>query len=139
VATLTADKEVSYKEAGLDAYAMADNVHLFKGSLICVNSSGYAVDGATTAGNICVGVAYENVDNTLTGHTAGGKNIRVQSGKTFQLGAAGMSQAAVGQDVFLVDDQTVGLAPQTNSILVGKVRRYVSSTSVWVYIPGWHT
>jgi hypothetical protein len=135
MAVLTADKQVTYKHSEIAAYAMADNVHLYKGALICVNSSGYAVDATEVSAISCVGVAYENVDNTVTGHTAGGRSIRVQSGKTFLLGATGMSQAAVGQAAFLVDDQTVGLAPQSPAIFVGIIRSYVSSTSVWVYIP----
>lgn len=131
---LAADKQYSRKEAGLKAYPVADNVNIYKGALTMKNAAGFADAATDTAGTLCLGVAYERTDNTLTGHVVGGKTIRVESGGHVLLVGSGFSQASVGLPVYVVDSGTVGLA-STNSIYVGDVSEYVSATSAWIFIP----
>jgi hypothetical protein len=129
---LSKNAELTYKETELKAYPIADNVHIYKGALVCVNSSGYAVPGADTAGYRFVGVAHAECDNTLTGHAAGLKDVLVDN-KRFQLPATSISLAMTGQMMYLVDDATVDdIAGVTNKIAVGELDEYVSATSGWV-------
>lgn len=131
MAALTADANLVSTEAQLYAYPMADNIRIYKDSLVCVNASGYAVVGADTAGYQFVGHAYEDVDNTTTGHSAGGKSIRVYTDRIVTQPATGMGQSSVGQPVFVSDSATVCLqSGSTNNIMVGLVVGYHSATSV---------
>lgn len=133
---LAANYQFASKQNGVKSYPVADNVHIYKGSIVCVNSSGYAVPGANTAAYVTVGIADEEVDNTLTGHAAGLKRVRVISGRHFLMNdvTADLTQAKVGLVVYVTDSGNVSLS-ESNSIAVGIVTEYVSSTQAWVYIP----
>ena len=137
---LSADLNVQTKSGtGLDLkqYPVEDNVKIYNGGLVAIDSSGYARPARNNATDRIVGVAYEQVDNTLTGHAAGGKKVRVYSGGHFLLTTASAAQAWVGTVVYALDDatvrQTVG-----NGNFVGIVTEYVSATQVWVFIPSDH-
>jgi hypothetical protein len=133
----TVDRATTYKSASdeIRSYPVADNVIVVKGALVSINSSGYAITSADTTSTVCVGIAMEHVDNTLTGHTAGGKSVRVRSGCEVLLVGVSLTQAAVGLAALIVDNQTVQTGATTNSIHAGKVSQYVSATSCWVDIP----
>lgn len=129
---LIADANVVSRQDGLKHYPIAANVRIFKGSHVCISAAGYAVVGAIGAGRY-VGVAFENVDNTLVGNVAGGKNIRVMSGRHFNLVGTGFAQSSVGQIAYLADSGAVTLTPNANP--VGMITEYVSATQVAVYVP----
>lgn len=60
---------------------VTDNVHIYKGSLVGIDSAGRArpmTVSATTA--ICVGRAEEDADNTVVGHSAGGISVTIRQG-----------------------------------------------------------
>lgn len=130
---LSADKLAPEKEGRQHSYPAGVDV-LYKGGLICLDTNGYALAAADTAGYVCVGVAGENVDNS--GGSAGDLKVKVRSGRKFELAATGMAQSSVGQMAYVLDDATVALASGvTNSIPVGRITRYISSTKVEVTIP----
>lgn len=129
---LSANTIIARKDGVIQAYPCKDNVHVYKGALVCVNTSGYACPAADTIGYRFVGIAMEECDNTLTGHTAGGKDVLVEGGR-FLLTATSISQAMVGQMMYIVDDATVDdYSGCSNFIAVGKLDEYVSATSGWV-------
>lgn len=129
---LSANTIIARKEGIMQAYPAADNVHIYEGALVCVNTSGYALPGADTAGYKFVGVAWEECDNTLTGHAAGGKNVLVDQGR-FLLPATSITLPMVGSKMYLVDDATIDdIAGVTNKVEVGVLDEYVSATSGWV-------
>lgn len=131
---LSADANYLEKsDAQICAYPIADNIVIYKGSLVCLNSSGYLIVGASGAGNLFVGYAMEKVDNTTTGHAAGRYNVRVRSGRRILLTSSGLTQASVGLPVFLSDSGLVTLTP--NAQCVGIITEYVSATQAWVYVP----
>ncbi len=132
-AALSADVGVPRKEAGLQSYPVEDNVTIYKGALVCVNESGYIVPAADTDGYRFKGVSYENVDNTITGHSQGGLNVRVLTDGVHLLTATSITQAMVGRYVYVVDDATFDES-STNKICVGRLVEYVSTTSGWVDI-----
>jgi hypothetical protein len=133
---LSADANIQSKDLPtILSYPVEDNVKIYKGAIVAIDTSGYATNAADTASFVVVGIADEDVDNTVSGHTAGGLNIRVVSGRAFLLTAASMTQAKVGAEALVSDDATVVTSGTTNSIKVGRVVSYVSATQVWVYIP----
>ena len=132
-AVLTADRNTSSKETPLLSYPVGVDI-LYKGALVCVNASGYLMAAADTAGySRVVGVADEKVDNS--GGSAGDLNCRVRSGRAFQFGATSITQAMLGQTMYVVDDQTFDDSDQDNAIVAGVLVQYVSTTSGWLHIP----
>ncbi len=60
---LGANRELDrYVDQELRRYAVAEGAHVYKGGFVGVNASGYA--RALTAGDRCVGIAYEEADNS---------------------------------------------------------------------------
>ncbi len=131
---LSADRETKRKEGELLELPVAGSTKIYKGSLVALNTSGYAVPGADTANFIFAGVAHEQADNSGSA-TNGAKTVRVLGKGIFSFAASGMAITNVGTAVFIVDDQTVGLAATTtNDIPCGKIADFESATEVWVDI-----
>lgn len=132
---LAADRETQYKEApGIKRYLVKTGVTIYKGGLVCIESSGgYAVPGADTANYRCVGVAEETV---AAGSAASGTyGIRVRSG-LFLLAATSITQAMVGSAMYVKDDQTFD-DTSSNGVFAGILVEYVSTTSGWIWVfPG---
>lgn len=128
---LTKDRNTTRKDGGLAAYGVAANAKIFAGSLVCLNTDGYAAPGANTAGFKFVGVAKEYVDNT--GGANGAKNVTVWRNGAFDFTAAGMAITDVGSPVFVSDDQTVAKVT-TIGVGCGIITEVESATKVWVDI-----
>lgn len=136
MAALTADKEVTQSLAGLYAFPVAASTTIYKGAMVCLNSSGYLVPAADTAGYVFVGIAYERVDNSAG--SAGDRWCRVLGEGVFPVVTAGASQAWLGQAAYITDDQTVNVTGGTNKVLCGYVARYDSATAIYIRIcPFW--
>jgi predicted RecA/RadA family phage recombinase len=133
MANLTADREDFRKEGELVQLPVAASTKLFKGSIVALDSSGYAVKGQDTASTPVAGIAYEQSDNSAG--AAGDKKIRVWRTGVFSLPCASATQAWVGQTVYAVDDNLVALADTTtNDQPVGTVVEFVSATEVKVQV-----
>lgn len=130
---LTADKDVDRKLSGLQSIPVEDDVVIYKGALVNTNSSGYLKAGADTITEKFMGIAYEKKDNSVSGHSQGGISCRVHTEGVFLLVCTSITQAMVGQYLFLKDDQTVDDS-STNLICVGRLVQYVSATLGWVDI-----
>jgi hypothetical protein len=132
---LTADKFVQDFEGLELSIPMADAIKIYKGSIVCYDTSGYANIGADTASFVCAGIALETVDNNIAGHTAGGQNIRVMTGRRFRLVFNGTAtQATVGQQVYVHDSGSVDITA-TNYVGVGQVVFFHSAHDVDVEVP----
>lgn len=106
---LTQDFDCPRIDGKVRSVPMAANVKIYKGALV-VMSGGYAAPGSTALNLIALGRALETVDNT--GGAAGAKNIRVERGCfAWNAGPAGdaITQANIGQQAYIIDDNTVGL------------------------------
>jgi hypothetical protein len=133
---MTANKDVARKEGRVESFAVEDDVHIYKGALVALNASGYLEPASDAADKVLAGVAYEECDNTLDGHSQGGKSCRVERTGVFKLGASSVAQALVGRRVYVVDDATVD-ETTNHSLLAGVVVEAVSSTVCWVDVgPG---
>jgi len=130
---LTEDRNTQRKDGELIPLPVVADDCIYGGSLVAVNADGYLNPGSDTAGLIFAGVADARADNT--GGAAGDITCNVRRRGCYLFAIAAATQANVGDVVYLVDDQTVGLAATTtNDIACGKIVEYYSATKVWVDI-----
>ena len=117
---LTANREVKFfASQELIDLPVDDNVVIYKGALVGRNrSSGYA--RALTAGDEFLGVAYQQADNTVTGHTAGGIDVRLHQAIDIVHTLTGVVTGDIGKDIYASDDETLTLTPTSNS-RIGRV------------------
>jgi len=127
----TEDINTRRKEQGDYSYPVAASTTIYLGTLVCIDSNGYAIPAAQGASNTVVGVAREQV----TAVAAGSERVMVDRG-VFLLACTAITQAMVGRTMFVVDDQTVDDAVGANSTKAGVLEEYVSATSGWVRIGG---
>jgi hypothetical protein len=130
---MTSNKDIARKEGRIEAFPVEDSVHIYKGALVALNAAGYLEPASDAAGKVLAGVAYEECDNTLDGHSQGGKTCRVTRVGVFKLEASSVAQALVGRKVYVVDDATVD-ETTSHSLLAGVVVEVLSSTAAWVDI-----
>lgn len=131
---LTEDR-VLQKSDGVELdFPMAASEKIFGGALACVNAAGYALEGSDTAGLIFQGIAMSQEDNSSGGNGDKSVVLRRRGLALVNMGTA-ISQANVGDNVFLVDDQTVDLtANVTNHIFCGVIAKYVTTLLAWIDI-----
>ncbi len=134
MAATTTDRDSKRSDGKLKSMKMS-NVKIPKGVLACINTSGYVTNGADTASFLFAGVSYECVDNSAG--SAGDKEIRIdKTGEhTFAFGAGNASQASVGKEVCITDNQTVDdAATTTNDAKCGVIAEVISASQVRVRI-----
>ena len=139
-AATTAKFDTAKSPNGLLSVPMADNEKIFKGDIVRINAAGYATSAGTPAtADMFIGVATESVDNTVTGHTAGGLNITVDAERgsihTFKFASGGITDR--GTLAYLdvaTDAQTVIGSAGTHAVTVGAIVEYISATRVRVAI-----
>lgn len=131
MAALTAKRLTESRNAGNPIkYKMADNVTIYAGGLVMINSSGLAQAAAASASNNgCVGVAAE----TVTNPSGGTKDIEVLEGE-FKFAAASVAQANVGEIMYASDDQTVDETQGANEPRAGIMTEFISTTSCWLRV-----
>jgi len=135
LAALTADRSTEHKgEEFIIQLPVKASTKIYKGSLVTIDATGYALPSADTAATFVAGIALEQVDNSSG--ASGAKFIRVAANVMALLNVTGaFNQADVGKTCFVSDDNTVSVVATTNNIKVGRVLIRVSATSAWVYIP----
>jgi hypothetical protein len=105
---------------------------IYAGSLVMVKSDGYAYPASNSAtSNVVMGVAKKTVKNTAAAGgsgASGAKWVEVEWG-IFDFAATSISQASVGLQMMVVDDQTFD-ETGTNSVECGVcVELYPGSTT----------
>lgn len=130
---LTEDLAIERRDGVLLEFDVAGSETIYGGSLVCVGADGYAVSGADTSGLIFEGVATERVDNSSGAD--GDKKVELLRRGLFKCAIAAAAIANIGDNVFVVDDQTVGLVATTdNDVFCGIIAGVIDSTHVWVDI-----
>lgn len=134
MANQTAHRDYKRQQSESVAYKAAAVGPLYIGSMINLNTSGYAKKASDTASELFVGVLREKVDNSAG--AAGDKDAIVYTEGAFEFAFSGTAaQVDVGKKVYVVDDQTVALAATTtNDVLVGRITEVVSAGVVRVKI-----
>lgn len=116
---------------------IAADTKIFAGALVCLSATGYATPGATAATLVADGVAQETVDNT--GGAAAAKTVKVHKGCFRFANSAStdaITRAEIGDDCFIVDDQTVAKTNGGDPVTRSKAGRImdVDAVGVWVLI-----
>lgn len=108
-------------------------VHIYAGGFVCVNTGhGYAIPGADASGNLCMGIAESEADNTLG--DSGDITVRVRRTGVFLMAATSIAITSQGVVMYVVDDQTFDETTPGNSVKAGVLVKYVSATSGWIDI-----
>lgn len=133
-AAATAAVDTPKKAGIIQNFGVATNTRIFAGTMVALNSSGYAVPAADTSGYIVIGRASKTVDNR-TGQAGAGDNaaltIDVERG-VFGWSSSGITDdSSVGAVAYVVDDHTVAATSTTYTIIAGTVVDY-SDGKVWV-------
>jgi hypothetical protein len=129
MAALTQDRNTATREGRSYSLGVAASTKVYAGSMVAVNSSGYAVPAADTSGLKVVGRAEEQVDNSSGAN--GDKSVLVREG-VFKFAASGLTVADVGKPAFISDDQTVSVSATTNNVCAGVIEQVDSATGAWV-------
>ncbi len=114
---------------------IAANVKIWQGAIVALSATGYATPGATATTLVADGIAVQTVDNT--GGSAAAFKAPVRKG-TFRFANSAstdaITRAEIGDDCWIVDDQTVaktnGGDPATRS-KAGRIMD-VDAQGVWV-------
>lgn len=117
---LTADRDVRfYTSQELIDLPVQDGVRIWKGALVGLNTSGgYA--RPLVAGDLFLGIAYGQVDNTGVDHAAGQVRVRLHQMIDIVHALPGVTRGDVGGSVYASDDATLTLTAASNS-RVGRV------------------
>lgn len=118
----------------LQKYPVAASTTIYAGSMVMINSAGYAVPAAAAANNKgTVGVAVATVDNSSG--SAGDLDVSAQEGE-FLFEGDSLDQANLGDIMFSMDDQTVGddATATGDEPRCGRLTEFVSATSGWLRI-----
>lgn len=117
------------------SYGVYTNTIIYAGSIVCLNSSGYAVAGADASGNVVIGRACKTVDNRVNATGAGDSGaltIEVERGVFgWKQSGTAISDTTVGSFAYVLDSQTVTNASAGNAIIAGIIVDY-SDGYVWV-------
>jgi hypothetical protein len=118
---------------------IADNVKIYPGALVVLNSSGYAEPATAAASKIAVGRCASNtiLDNTVAGHAAGALNVPIDCGAFLWDNKAGdlLTQAQAGGPAWIEDDHTVRLT-STSSSCAGRFLGFEGTQCIVATFPG---
>ncbi len=111
---LSANREVDrYVDQELRSYQAAASAHVYKGGFVGLDSNGYA--RALAAGDVCVGLAYEECDNS--DGSDGDKSVRVYTQGDFLHALSSVALTNIGDAVYASDDQTLTFTSTDNSLV----------------------
>lgn len=132
---LAAERGTKSRDGKTFSRAIAANVKIYQGALVCLTAAGYATPGAVATTLIADGMALATVDNSVG--AAGALSVEVEKGVfQFKNSAAGdaITIAELGDDCYVVDDETVAKTNggATRSI-AGKIVD-LDAQGVWVRI-----
>jgi hypothetical protein len=132
MAACSADRKTTYREGLELEFPVKGATCIFGGSMVAVDSTGYAIPAANAAGLKLVGIAMEQADNRSGAN--GSLSIRVRTVGAFKFSATSITQANIGADMYVVDDQTFDDVDPGQGIKCGKLVKYVSATEGWIKI-----
>ena len=129
---LAADRNTPERAGDQFVYPVAATTLIYAGSIVMLNAAGDATKGATATGQICVGRAEQQVNNT---GAAAAATISVSKGVfRWANSTAGdaITKAEIGDNCYIVDDQTVAKTDATGTRSVAGKIVDVDSSGVWV-------
>jgi len=129
---LTAGRNTPRRENDdVEGHPVQNGAVIFQGALVCLNAAGSAVPGTTAVGLVALGRAEEAVVGD------GVRTVRTRRGTLrFANSAAGdaITRAEIGDQAFVVDDQTVAKTNGGGTRSLAGIIRDVDAQGVWVLI-----
>lgn len=131
---LTQARNTPYRNGEFNNLKVEAGTVIYEGTLVVVNSGGYAEPGKTATGLTAAGRCEEYVDNS--DGADGDVSVIVKRGCFLfnNSSSDAVTQASIMKDCYIEDDQTVCATDGTNTkSIAGKVLE-ISSEGVWVEI-----
>lgn len=129
---LVTDRNTPRREnRDVESHPVKGGVTIFAGSLVCLNVAGWAIPGATGVGLVAIGRAEHRRSASVDGEVS----VRVRRGTLqFANSAAGdaITRAEIGDQAFVVDDQTVAKTNGGGTRSPAGIIRDVDAQGVWV-------
>lgn len=124
-----------------EVFPLADGAHtISEGDLISVGGDGYAKQAGDTSGDKFIGIALENKTIAAANNTADGKHsIRVlpaRAGNIVKMSfnaSTAITTGLPGVTVYAKSATTVATST-TNSVVVGTIQKWLSTTEAYVAI-----
>ena len=133
MAALTKDRNTPARSGDVSQPGVKGATEIFAGSLVAMDANGYAVPGATATTLKGLGRAEEHVDNSAGAD--GDLTVRVGRG-IYRFANSASTDAItfseVGDDCYIVDDQTVAKTDGTGTRSVAGKIHDVDADGVWV-------
>jgi len=130
---LSAPRLVSEKAGDTSTAPVAADTKIWQGALV-VMEGGVAMPGKTALSLVVLGIAEETVDNS--GGIAGAKKVtaRRRTIRLVNLASDALTEADIGKDAYLVDDQTVAKTAATNTRSVAGKVIDVDAVGAWIRV-----
>ena len=130
---LAKDRNSPARDGKTFDFDVAAAAKIYAGAIVALSATGYATPGATATTLVAQGRAEEQVDNT--GGADGDLTVKIRKGVfRFANSSAGdlITIAEIGDDCYIVDDQTVAKTDGTATrSIAGKIVD-VDAQGVWV-------
>ena len=130
---LSADRNTPRAEGDVQSYPVLTGVKCWAGGIAVLDSSGWCKPAVTATGLVVAGPLDEQVDNTLG--SSGDVSVKVRPG-TFRFAnsaaADEITKAEIGDNCYLVDDQTVAKTSGSSTRSVAGKIVQVDTLGVWV-------
>ena len=130
---VSANQVAQRQDGCTQKYLVAASTHIYDGTLVFADATGYAVDVTASGVNRFAGVARDEYDNSSG--AAGDKQAELWTRGTFTLTGSGFTQASVKLKVYATDNYTVTTnASAPNAVYIGVCQEYISATKIAVAI-----
>lgn len=132
---LAKDRNTLSRDGKLLSDPVAAATVIYAGALVQLNAAGNAVPASATAANISRGVARDKVDNSAG--AAGDLRVETSRGVFCFKNSAGadeITRAEIGDNCYVVDDETVAKTSNSSARPVAGVIRDFDAKGVWVEI-----
>lgn len=127
----TADREAERSDGIIKSYKVAGATTIYKDTLVCDNTSGYAVPCDDVSGYVLLGVAIEKCDNSSG--SDGDKSVRVIKTGEFKFKKASAAQTDIGVLMYCTSDEDVATS-STNNVKAGYCTEIVDSSNIRIRI-----
>jgi len=127
---LSANAEIDrYTDQDLRSFPLGAAVHIYKGAFVGVDPGGHLK--AFVPGDVFVGVAYEEIDNSSG--TAGALNCRVFTRGDFSVTLSGAANEDAGKPLFATADNATALTGHPDGYM-GRIVQYLAADEVLLRI-----
>lgn len=130
---LTQDRNTPYQDAQTIVAPVAANAVIHAGALLVANATGFAAPGSVATGLTYLGRADQAVSNA--GGADGAQQVVVSRGKAFKWNNSAtdpITQASLGKQCFIEDDETVAATNGTNTRSAAGIVVAIENDGIWV-------